>query len=254
MWTAIHRNANKYGAQVNSHDALKCAAVLLMTIDHIGFFFDPDTLWWRVVGRWCVPIWFFLAGYTRPSTRYPRELVTLAAIMVIADILLAEPVLPLNILVSILIARRFIAAIQHYDQDIVTLLLLTLFCMLLWPFTAALFGYGTQVFLFALAGFYARGADTTGKAWLAPLTLVLATMLLTVTQYISFGMTPVQGIVMAAGLTGVAWYLCYFTPRHYPLLSGWSGQVMLRYMGRNTHYYYCGHYLLFLIIQTWLSD
>ena len=50
---------------LTSYDFLKAVAVLLMVIDHVGFYFYPDQQWFRVFGRLCVPIWFFLIGYAR---------------------------------------------------------------------------------------------------------------------------------------------------------------------------------------------
>ena len=48
---------------LTSYDLLKTLALVLMVIDHIGYFFYPEEMWWRVLGRLSVPIWFFLIGY-----------------------------------------------------------------------------------------------------------------------------------------------------------------------------------------------
>ncbi len=41
---------------LTSYDLLKTLAVILMIIDHVGHHFFPDEMWFRVVGRLCVPI------------------------------------------------------------------------------------------------------------------------------------------------------------------------------------------------------
>lgn len=51
--------------EVTSYDLLKCAAVIIMVIDHVGFYFYPENLWFRAVGRIGFPVWFFLVGYAR---------------------------------------------------------------------------------------------------------------------------------------------------------------------------------------------
>jgi len=50
---------------VTSYDVWKTLAVLLMIIDHIGAYFLPDEQGLRILGRLCVPIWFFLVGYAQ---------------------------------------------------------------------------------------------------------------------------------------------------------------------------------------------
>ena len=64
----------KYGDIPSSYDFIKFVAVVLMVIDHIGYYFFPYDLMWRSFGRMCVPIWLFLAGYAKPSDVFPKEL------------------------------------------------------------------------------------------------------------------------------------------------------------------------------------
>ena len=51
--------------ELTSYDLLKSLAVILMICDHIGYFFFPEEMWFRTLGRLCLPIWFFLIGYAR---------------------------------------------------------------------------------------------------------------------------------------------------------------------------------------------
>ena len=50
---------------LTSHDLLKAFAVIIMVIDHAGYYFFPDQEWWRAIGRIGFPIWFFLVGHAR---------------------------------------------------------------------------------------------------------------------------------------------------------------------------------------------
>lgn len=53
----------RYGKHVNSHDLIKLLAIILMIVDHIGQFYYPDILWFRILGRAAAPLFFFLMGY-----------------------------------------------------------------------------------------------------------------------------------------------------------------------------------------------
>ena len=65
--------AKTLSRNITSYDMLKTAAVVLMIIDHIGYFFFPEMPIFRALGRLCVPIWMFLVGYAR-TREISREL------------------------------------------------------------------------------------------------------------------------------------------------------------------------------------
>jgi hypothetical protein len=166
--------------------------------------------------------------------------------MIVVDIILASPIFPANILVTIIAARAFINIAAKYDADVPTFLLLTLCCLLLWPLTMPFFEYGTQVFMFALAGHYVRRAASPVLQWTA---LIVGVASFTLIQASSFAMNMLESGVMLAGLLLAVWQLQHFHLRSYPRLSAAPGQMVWRYLGRNTHYYYVGHHVLFQLIQ-----
>jgi TraX protein len=247
--THLHHDITRHGATVTAHDVWKCAALLLMTCDHIGFYFDQDQLWWRVVGRWCVPIWFFLAGYSPPSS--PRkELFWLAAVMIVADIAMVSPLFPVNILITIMIARFAVAYMAARDKDLFMVIIFAFACFLLMPATMYVFEYGTQVFLFALAGYYRA---TMRNHWLGGVTLALACATFAPVQAWSFHMPALQAGVMSVGLIVVCVLLHGFHSKRYPHLSTIPfASTALRVFGRTTQYYYAIHVMLFLALQTWM--
>src|SRR5690606_7271929 len=102
---------HRYGPHLTSHDVVKLVAILLMFIDHIGFFFAPDQLWWRAVGRMSFPLFFFLAGYARPGRMDP-VLIGLAVWMIALDAFTFNPIFPFNALVSIVVARYAIGKLE----------------------------------------------------------------------------------------------------------------------------------------------
>lgn len=250
IFSSITANSIKYGRDVNTNDLFKTVAVILMTIDHIGSHFMQDELWLRVIGRFCVPIWFFFCGYCRPS-RPSKELYVLAAIMIIVDVIVVAGVFPWNILVTIIVTRYVIHAMADRDKDAAMLLVFIAMCTILQLPTMYMFEYGAQIFLFALAGYYMRW---NRKHWLGPVTLFLACINFSAIQYVSFGMEVEQGIVMTVGLLTVCYALYHFETMpcnrltHIPIIN-----PMFRILGRNTHYYYVAHYVAFLLISTALD-
>jgi hypothetical protein len=248
--THLQQDIRRYGVMVTAHDVWKCAALLLMTCDHIGYYFDQEQMWWRVVGRWCVPIWFFLAGYATPSSPR-RELFWLAALMIVADIAMVSPVFPVNILVTIMIARFAVAYMAVRDRDVFMVILFAFACFVLMPLAMYLFEYGTQVFLFTLAGYYRASMR---QHWLGGVTLALACAAFVPVQIFSFGMPPVHATVMTVGLVGVCVLLHGFHSKQYPELSQLPVvSATLRIFGRTTQYYYAVHVILFVALQTLIN-
>lgn len=244
-WQDIHDNATKYGKHVTYYDVLKCVAVLLMTIDHIGYFFDPTNLWWRSVGRWCVPIWFFLVGYGK-TFAIPPVLYWLAAILIVADIIAGEPVLATNILVTIMFARWFVRYMSTRDKDWFMVIIASTVCIVLTLPTMTLMEYGSQVWLYALAGYYAH---ILPGSRLATFTMMLANIFFCIMQIVTFGLTGAYALTMMLGVGVISVSLLSFPPyakQPIPQVSALSG--IIRYIGRNTHYYYAIHLLLFLWI------
>jgi hypothetical protein len=50
---------------VTTTDAWKLFAIVFVLIDHYGFFFDSDEVWWRLFGRLASPVFFFFIGFAR---------------------------------------------------------------------------------------------------------------------------------------------------------------------------------------------
>ncbi|MGE3833115.1 MAG: TraX family protein, partial [Parvibaculaceae bacterium] len=48
---------------VDNTDWLKTFAIIMVAIDHTGYFFIEDADWWSVFGRLAAPVFFFLMGY-----------------------------------------------------------------------------------------------------------------------------------------------------------------------------------------------
>ncbi len=140
----------KYGV-LNSHDVVKFLALVIMTIDHVGAYLQPDELWWRAVGRITFPVWFFLIGYAR-SNRIGTELWWGVLILMLGNMLAYYPLFPLSALLSIIVCKlclrvadRFHLLEKHPLECLVALFILNIPLTLFWE-------YGMIAVMFAFAG------------------------------------------------------------------------------------------------------
>ena len=69
---------------VDNTDWLKTAAIVLVLIDHVGYFFIDDDHWWSVFGRMAAPSFFFLIGYAH-TRAVPLQWIFLGVILTLLD-------------------------------------------------------------------------------------------------------------------------------------------------------------------------
>lgn len=143
---------------VDNTDWLKTAAIILVTVDHIGYFFMEDAQWWSVFGRMAAPPFFFLLGFAKTRT-VPLHWIWLGVILTLLDSWNTGWVwVAPNILLSfalIRIARPYVQSLlQHHGWAAFALLVSALFAVL--PIAANIFDYGAEGWLWALLGLYQR--------------------------------------------------------------------------------------------------
>ncbi len=243
---ALH-NTRKYGPALTTHDILKAFAIVLMVVDHVGYVFFPEDVWWRVFGRMCVPIWFFLVGYASPR-RFPDELITLGAMLLVTDLWVGERALPLNIFATILAARLYVAYAERIVQDGVALATMFTISAVLLPLSLVLFEYGSQVFPLSLAGFYYRHYR---HHWLAPVSLGVAWAFFCAAQYVFFHFSDLQGLIMASGCGLVCLTLHHHHLKPLPSTLGRWYSMPVALFARNSHYVYTLHLMAFLLGRAW---
>jgi len=69
---------------VDNTDWLKTVAIILVSVDHVGYFFMENDLWWGTFGRFAAPPFFFLLGYAQTRT-VPLYWIWLGAILTLLD-------------------------------------------------------------------------------------------------------------------------------------------------------------------------
>ena len=143
---------------VDNTDWLKAAAIVLVSVDHFGYFFMEDDLWWSAFGRLAAPIFFFLLGFAQART-VPLHWIWLGVVLTLLESWNADWtwVAP-NILLSlalIRIARHYVhILVQHYGWAGFFLLVCGLLAVL--PITSKIVDYGSEGWLWALCGLCQR--------------------------------------------------------------------------------------------------
>jgi peptidoglycan/LPS O-acetylase OafA/YrhL len=155
---------------VDNTDWLKTAAIILVSVDHIGHFFMEDDRWWGVFGRLAAPTFFFLMGYAQTRT-VPLHWISLGVILTLlnswnADWTWVAP----NILLSlalIRIARPHVQMlVQHHGWAAFGLLVCALVAAL--PIAAKCVDYGAEGWLWGLFGLCQRRYVDGGTAAYLP--------------------------------------------------------------------------------------
>lgn len=142
---------------VTTLDLLKTWAVLLMVLDHAGFFFlagigGDISEWCRILGRLSVPVWFFLIGYAR-TRDVSRVLIVSAAFLLVMHMVYGWFIFPLNVLFSIIVIRIVLNPVMRFMYQSRGYFWLTLFGLFI-ALIPSLFWmeYGTLGLLIALYG------------------------------------------------------------------------------------------------------
>lgn len=240
--------------EVTTYDILKTLAVLLMIVDHIGYYLYPDENWFRVFGRMCVPMWFFLVGYARTRDLAPRIWIGAAA-LVIGNIVYGGYILPLSILATILIVRFSLdACVRLFNRSglmmVITGTLLVLFII---P-TSIVIEYGATGYILAMLGYFVRHRKENGYAQdFITSYAVFAAVVFILTQSVLFGFTGPQFFVLALGCCAVIFQLCNFEGR----TLGWNMpswcKSTLQFTGRRTLEIYVIHIWIFGIIAAYYN-
>jgi hypothetical protein len=240
--------ARSRGMAYTSLDAMKLLAIVSMTADHIGFFFFPDDMWWRAVGRTVVPIWFFFVGYSRARQISPSLL--LFAVLMIPDRLWAGVAqFPANALFSVIFCRLLLNLCNRYKWLPKHVPALIAASVLLSFYTMLFFEYGTVAFMFALIGRMVREQERQHFGVLMGFTYVL----FLAWQAAIFDFSLPQWVLVALG---TAWAMqTLSTGRNTVIWPDWSasaGKRFIAVLSRNTIPYYFAHRVLLEVLSALL--
>ena len=248
----------RYPRELTSYDFLKAAAVILMVVDHAGFYLYDDETWMRVIGRLCVPIWFFLIGYAR-TAEIPRVIWVGAVLVSASCVISGIYILPLNILFSIIIARLLRQEMaSHALHNAETLRGMYLILVLAYLPTSILFEYGTLGFLFVVMGFMARNWEEVSQR-IAKRYLILYVAMSFAAYWVFQGaiapeISALQILFLTAGLFLVALILMRFRLVTFPKLTRAIGPLagIVRILGRRTLEIYVLHIVMLRVAAAYL--
>ena len=242
---------------LTSYDLIKAVAVIIMIIDHIGFYFFPENEWWRAVGRIGFPVWFFFVGHASGRDLSPR-LLGGAALLAVASAIVSMPVFPLNALVTIILIRLLLDRVAQYaGQGISPLAQVIVMLTILALPTSFLTEYGTLGLIFALFGYVVRHRDSfmPDRNIVLPLTIVCFLIFAGV-QQLAFDFTQLAFLLMGGGTFFTCMILSRFRAREYPALSARIPAVFkapIQFMGRRTLEIYIAHLLAFKVLAAILN-
>ena len=98
-------------------NTLKLIAAISMFLDHFGLFFFPTTLWFRVLGRFAMPLYAFAIAegcrYTRNKRKHFLLLFGLGAICQIVYTIFDPKNLYFGILITFSFSTLMIYALQY---------------------------------------------------------------------------------------------------------------------------------------------
>lgn len=260
--TAPSHPLDKTSPNLTSYDLFKAVAVLLMVVDHIGYYFFPDELWLRVIGRFCVPIWFFLVGYARGRDLSPMIWIGMAA-LVLASMAVGQSVFPLNVLATMIAIRLVIDPVMRVmvrgDKvfwGIAVLLLLLSFS------TYSLTEYGTQGLLLAIFGYIIRHKPEipgfTAQTTLANAYAMFTIVTFLVMQQLLFNFDSPQFMVLGVGISFICLALMGFRPMEFPQMTKklpGPACALIKLLGRRTLEIYVLHLILFKILGAlWMPE
>ena len=243
---------------LTSYDFLKTLAIVLMIVDHIGLYFfpdadaDPDNNIFRMFGRMCVPIWFFLIGYAQSRDLGPM-IIAGALLLFASDLLIGRVALPVNVLVSIIIVRLVLDFTMGFAQKGTVWLVAVCAVLVVLMLPLSFFWeYGTLGIVLAMLGYMVRhqGDDKERKAQSFRF-LMFCIPVFILYQQLFFGFTSTQFMIMILGSTAVFFLVLNFKSATYPALSAKMPApacAFFRVCGRHTLEIYVIHLLAFKFI------
>lgn len=243
---------------LTSYDFLKAAALLLMIVDHAGYFFFPEEQWMRAVGRLSAPIWLFLIGFAH-SRDLSLRMWGGMGILLLSNYVAGMPLLPANILATMILCRLAIDPVMGYvarNPKTLYPVVGVLFCLIIPTFM--MFEYGSVALLVVMLGYMVRNRDdlpfTRNDIVQFAGIVALLYGFIQIFTFVYFSMTMKVGVQI--GLLMVMVFLTRFRPYEYPSLTGKLPAAvagLIRLAGRRTLEFYVLHLVLFKAASYYLG-
>jgi len=252
---------NSISQILDNTDWLKTVAIILVLVDHIGYFFIEDDHWWSVFGRMAAPSFFFLIGYAN-TRKVPLQWIILGVILTVLDSSNNNWtwVAP-NILLSFTLIRaaRPYAARFVEKYGIAAYAVMAVLLVALLPAAKNAFDYGTEGWLWALLGLSQRmRADNQAaeaekrfdlKGFLISAAICVVTALVYVRQEQNeFHFSPVQFKTFAICLAVLSLAFCLFARGKSRIQLPNFAAGAMRFIGRHTLEIYALELVVFELV------
>lgn len=249
-------SAKALPGEITSYDLLKTFAVIVMVIDHLGYYFFYEEPMWRAVGRTGFPVWFFLVGYST-GRGIPARLVASACILLATSPLLGLALLPLNALFTIMAIRLVLDPLMRFAlKNLAMLLLIAAALAALALPSFALTEYGTLGLVTAMFGYFVRQGESLREGrWVAGAMLV-SLLSYVIYEQIGYEFALPEFAVMALGASAVWTVLLHFTAKSYPGLTARlprAATAIIQFCGRRTLEIYVVHLVAFGVLALLLG-
>ena len=137
---------------VTTTDAWKLFALAFVLIDHYGYYFDPDEVWWRLFGRLASPVFFFFIGFARTRT-VPWTWIVFGLVITATDYVTSPRDVLINILLNFALVRLVLPYVEaHVMPYPVRLAALVAASAAVIPVLDPVLEYGGEGWLWALFG------------------------------------------------------------------------------------------------------
>ncbi len=240
---------------LTSYDLLKAVAIILTVIDHVGYFFYPDDMWFRTLGRLCLPIWFFLIGFAH-TTKVPKSFWIGGSVLVASAMVAGEYLLPLNILFTMAFLRIYRAGVVrhslHSPEALRGMFLILFF--LSFP-SAILVEYGAIAMSIVLVGYIVRHKEDIYRRIEKKYVIIyVASSFAAFYLILGINMPSIdanQALFMLGGFAILAFILWRFEPVIYVDADKFMAPSFIslfKFLGRRTLEIYIAHLLMFRAI------
>lgn len=238
-------------------DVLKAFALLLILVDHVGHFLADDWPILRVIGRLGVPIFFFLIGFAR-TRDIPWLWLVLGVVLTGVDYLWLGGFedLQLNILFNFALIRLALPVLERFlDRGFGRLGLVLLASALVMPLVNPWLEYGSEGWLFAIAGLMHRRVMAGGPGWEAHRDVagLFAFAIYAIVERHDYGFDLTMSVLLAAGLAGIAMLLRHFRRGDFVFQPSAGWRRALRFCGRHSLEIYAAQIILLAMIGGYLG-
>lgn len=180
--TAKPSRLQRYGLSLNTHDLVKIVAILLMVIDHIGYYLLADNLWFRLIGRNAAPLFFFLIGYS--GKLHITWMLCLYGVLLTLSAYVVNGNTQIDILLGFILLPVFFHYLPAQKLAFIQRMSLYLVCATLTLFLYKYIEYGLLGILIGYSGRFVALNEKYADLW-----LILALIIYYLWESLSFGFT-----------------------------------------------------------------